>query len=401
MQQVTNASSPLDSVRAAFEDFEHTGPDTLAGRYMRRFWHPVSRSQDLRPGWAVPIRVMSEDLTLYRGEMGAPHLVAFRCAHRGTQLSTGWVEDDCIRCRYHGWKFDGSGQCVEQPMEDADFARRVSIRSYPVYEYIGLIFAYLGEGDAPPLPSYPAFEQEGLLECGYYTRACNYANMLENDFGHGAFVHRDPRLPKGVFYPADVSVEEGPFGITARMNFPGNVQQIMLHGMPNLRYVKTPPRDEEFGWYDTIMWWVPNDDENHMTFNSNLLHLTGETAERYREARERWFAQGGKLCDPELSEEIVKGHLRLEDVEDRTDLDLVQVQDDVAQIGQGRIRDRRGERLGREDEYVVLLRRIWARELRALAEGRPLTQWGVAEGPVPTEGYRRNRPPKGLIYAQG
>jgi 5,5'-dehydrodivanillate O-demethylase len=81
---------------------------------------------------AYPIRIMSEDFTLYRGEGGTPHVVAYRCAHRGTQLSTGWVEADCLRCFYPGWKYDGSGQCVEQPAEDASFAQKVRIRSYPV-----------------------------------------------------------------------------------------------------------------------------------------------------------------------------------------------------------------------------------------------------------------------------
>ena len=79
-------------------DFARTGPGTLAGRYLRRFWQPVSRACDLEPGQTKPIQVMSERFTLYRGEDGAPHLVAFRCAHRGTQMSTGWVEGDAIRC---------------------------------------------------------------------------------------------------------------------------------------------------------------------------------------------------------------------------------------------------------------------------------------------------------------
>src|SRR5713226_7171098 len=108
---------------------------------------------------------MSEDFTLYRGQSGTPHLVAFRCAHRGTQLSTGWVEGDCIRCFYHGWKYDGAGQCVEQPAEDSSFPPKVKIVSYPTEEYLGLIFAYLGDaehGDTgafrpPPLPRYPDF----------------------------------------------------------------------------------------------------------------------------------------------------------------------------------------------------------------------------------------------------
>src|SRR3954471_16750138 len=123
---------------ADYLDFEHTGPGSLAGRYLRRFWQPVSRAVDLKPGQAVPVQLMSESFTLYRGQTGSPHLVDFRCAHRGTQLSVGWVEDDCIRCRYHGWMYDGSGQCVEQPGEDAAFVSRVRFRSYPIREYIGL-----------------------------------------------------------------------------------------------------------------------------------------------------------------------------------------------------------------------------------------------------------------------
>src|SRR6266508_6656987 len=79
-----------------------TGPGTIAGQYMRRFWHPVYRAEDLRPGWTKPLRIMSEDFTLYRGDDRTPHAVAFRCPHRGAQLSSGWVEDDCIRCRFHG-----------------------------------------------------------------------------------------------------------------------------------------------------------------------------------------------------------------------------------------------------------------------------------------------------------
>src|SRR5438067_6207086 len=160
---------PARGARAAeYTDFEHTGPGTLAGRYLRRFWQPVYVAADLAAGHAKPIRFMSEDFTLYRGEgldapvatRPEPHLVAFRCAHRGTQLSTGWVEGDCIRCFYHGWKYDSSGQCVEQPAEDAGFASKVKIGSYPCEEYLGLIFAYLGEGQPPPLRRFPQLECE-------------------------------------------------------------------------------------------------------------------------------------------------------------------------------------------------------------------------------------------------
>ena len=139
-----------------------TGPDTVAGKYRRKFWHPVQRAADIKPGWAKPIRVMSEDLTLYRGESGKPQVVEFRCPHRQSQLSVGWVEGDALRCRFHGWKFDRAGQCVEQPAEKVSFAEKVRIRSYPTEEYLGLIFVYFGEGAPPPLPRFMDFEKDGL-----------------------------------------------------------------------------------------------------------------------------------------------------------------------------------------------------------------------------------------------
>src|SRR5262249_37181237 len=156
----------VDGGEAAHDVFSSTGPGTLAGRLMRRFWQPVYLSKELQPEHAVPVRLMSEDFTLYRGAGGAPHLLALRCAHRGMQLSAGWVEGDCLRCSYHGWLYDATGQCVQQPAEDPAFAAKVRIAAYPTEEYLGLIFVFLGEAP-PPLPRYPWLEGgEGVLEAG-------------------------------------------------------------------------------------------------------------------------------------------------------------------------------------------------------------------------------------------
>ena len=128
------------------EDCLRTGPGTPAGRYLRQFWQPIYHSVDLKAGSAVTVRIMSEDFTLYRGETGTPHLVDARCPHRGTRLSSGWIEGDALRCFYHGWKFDGAGACVEQPAEEDSFCHKVSLASYPLREYLGLVFAFLGAG---------------------------------------------------------------------------------------------------------------------------------------------------------------------------------------------------------------------------------------------------------------
>jgi 5,5'-dehydrodivanillate O-demethylase oxygenase subunit len=247
---------------------------------MRLFWHPVYRAQDLPPGRAKPIRIMSEDFTLYRGESGAPHLVAFRCAHRGTQLSTGWVEGDEIRCFYHGWKYDGSGQCTEQPAEPEPFCQRIKIRAYPAEEYLGLIFVYLGEGEPPPLPRYPDFEREEGREANIYVRRCNFFNNLDNDNIHTYFVHQRPgndyREWNGRI-PANKS-EEDEWGVTSwSIRKDGSLGNATHRAMPNIRLRKQDrsgspsPRSE-----DSIAWHVPIDDECHMAVQVDLALFPGE-----------------------------------------------------------------------------------------------------------------------------
>ncbi len=182
-------------------DYAFTGPETLGGRYMRTFWQPVYVADRLEPGRSKPIRIMSEDFTLYRGEGGQAHVVAFRCAHRGTQLSTGWVEGDEIRCFYHGWKYDASGQCVEQPAETEPFCQRIKIRAYPTREYLGIIWAYLGEGEPPEFRRLPQFEPEDertfRILRGGRVAPYNWANIMENDPAHVPFVHRDTQFFSG------------------------------------------------------------------------------------------------------------------------------------------------------------------------------------------------------------
>ncbi|MBM2811389.1 MAG: Rieske (2Fe-2S) domain protein [Chloroflexi bacterium] len=159
---IMNQTEP--PVHAAWDDYVHIGPGTLGGRYMRTFWHPVYRAQDLQPGRAAPIQVLGERVTLYRGESGRPYLIAFRCAHRGSQLSVGWIEGDDLHCRYHGWAYGGNGQCVLQPGEDEDYASKIRVPAYPAEEHLGLIFVYLGEGEPPELRRFPDFDRPGVLE---------------------------------------------------------------------------------------------------------------------------------------------------------------------------------------------------------------------------------------------
>lgn len=367
------------------DDFTRTGPGTPAGRYLRRFWQPVYHGIDLRPGRAVPLRIMGEEFTLYRAETGQVRLVGARCPHRGTRLSTGWVEGDALRCFYHGWKYAGDGRCIEQPAEDSAFCHKVAIPSWPVREHIGLVFAYLGEGAPPAFPVYPQFERfEGLVEIDSYSRDCNYFQNLENalDMSHVAFVHRDNVASfRRIGHGKDLAAEESDWGVRYVYTRDDGQQRIQQFGMPNVFYMSALPTDAEIGWQESLFWWVPMNDEHHLQFSVHRVPATGDIAERIHARRQRRRKEID-LPHQEVGKDILRGKYTLADV-DTARVDLVRLQDDIAQVGQGRIADRGNERLGRADIGVIAIRKLWQREIEAMLAGRPLKTWRTTAETVP------------------
>jgi 5,5'-dehydrodivanillate O-demethylase len=367
-------------------DFIYTSPGTPGGRYLRQFWQPVYRGQDLAPGQALPVRIMGEDFTLYRGEGGEAHAVAFRCAHRGTQLSTGWVEEDCLRCLYHGWRYDATGQCVEQPGEDPAFAQKVRIRGYPTEEYLGLVFVYFGAGDVPPLRRFPDWERPGVLETDPPEPwPCNFFNRLDNDPAHVPWTHRESTRRTGQdqrhlgssrqqVHAAQqyVETEYGAIGATGEGN---------RYVMPNVNALRVPVKTTGFEsyWEYRLIFHVPVDDENSTAFDVNLVPgLAGEEAERFRQRR-RALQEGDNYPEDfpyEFAQAILAGKKTVRDVP--ADLSLYKqfwIEDYVTQVGQGRIADRSAERLGRNDAKPIFRRMLWQREVAALAASRPTKQW--------------------------
>ena len=371
-----------------FSEIVHTGQETLAGRYLRMFWQPVCCSYELAPGRALPVRILGEDFTLYRGESGTPYLVGSRCAHRGTQLSVGSIEGECIRCFYHGWKYDGAGQCVEQPAEGESFADKIRIAGYRVKEYIGLIFAYLGEGDPPPLPRYPRFESPEIsLDVAALCRICNYFNNIDNslDNAHVRFVHqrhRDSVDDHVVLGDPVISVEESEWGIKRYVKYPDGKDLTFFFGMPNINFINGQVVDAVIKRADVIVFKVPVDDDSHIHFEVRAIPLTGERARTWIEERRELRAKA-EQDRPELVRAILAGKLHLSEV-DPNRVDFVMLEDEIAQSGQGAIAVRSNEHLGRSDRGVFLLRKVWERELRNLAEGRPVKQWTYRPDMVPT-----------------
>src|SRR5437764_9845534 len=121
------------------------GPRQPAGELLRRYWQPAALSEELPVGGApIPVRLLGEDLVLFRDEQGRPGLLGLHCSHRGCDLSYGRLEDGGLRCVYHGWLYNVNGDCLEQPGEPKGSAYYQSIhhKAYPCAEAGGLILAY-------------------------------------------------------------------------------------------------------------------------------------------------------------------------------------------------------------------------------------------------------------------
>jgi 5,5'-dehydrodivanillate O-demethylase len=176
------------------EMLTRVGPGTPMGELLRRYWVPAAPSCDLTAGQVRKIRLFGEDLVLYRDTKGRLGLLEEQCPHRRTSLAYGCVDDQGLRCSYHGWKFNAEGKCLEVPSEPADspLLRRVQARAYQVQELGGLIFAYLGPAPAPLLPRYDLFVWEGVLrDVGVATIPCNWLQIMENsvDPSHIEWLH--------------------------------------------------------------------------------------------------------------------------------------------------------------------------------------------------------------------
>lgn len=176
------------------EELTHVGPDTPGGEYLRRFWQPVAMTQELAD-LPLPVRILGEDLVAFRDGRGRIGLLQRHCSHRAASLEFGVVSECGLRCCYHGWLYDVDGRILETPGEppDSRLKERFYHGAYPVHEYKGLVFAYLGPPDKkPPFPILDTFDQPGDRLVPYsITYDCNWVQTSENsmDPAHVVFLH--------------------------------------------------------------------------------------------------------------------------------------------------------------------------------------------------------------------
>ncbi len=319
-------------------------------------------------------------------------MLDYHCAHRRAPLHLGWVEGDAIRCMYHGWKYDCAGQCVDQPAEEDGFAEKVSVRSYPTEEFLGLIYAYFGDGAPPAFPPYPAPLEQGFMENPPINPLpCNYLQSYENSFDevHVAFAHRTGGSHEGIYDLPEISCEETDWGVI-RYGRRGNGEtRVTLHYFSDCTRVLVPPitgLDGAGGWRDLYLCFTPIDDENQQWFVINHVNVAGAEKDKYLAAREVYearFAEAGSAQDWGLK--AIAGEI---DIHEFQHPEFVRVQDSAMMVGQGAYADRSRERLGKSDIALIQLRRIMEREMRAISDGRPAKKWTPAPADtLPTFGF--------------
>jgi phenylpropionate dioxygenase-like ring-hydroxylating dioxygenase large terminal subunit len=368
-----------------------TGPGTPGGALLRRYWQPVALVADLPPGGApLPLRLLGEDLVLFRDEAGRVGLLGIHCAHRGADLSYGRLEDGGLRCLYHGWLYDVAGRCLEQPGEPAGstFNDRVRQRAYPCQERAGVIFAYFGPGEPPLLPAYDAILAPDAQR--FVIKIFQHANYLQANEGdidpvHTSYLHRqlerggrDERVVSGsgdsvyALFGADTSptidVEEMDFGLRIYTSRRVGPEQVYLrtsnYVFPNLSAI--PGQTAGHGY--SLHWHVPIDDEHHWRFEIVYSHAGPLDQER---CLERYAPH--MTPDQKLIRTPANRYLQDRD-EQRTGSyagigPCFQVHDALATEGQGPVQDRTVEHLSTTDIAVATSRQLLLRAIRAVEAG--------------------------------
>jgi 5,5'-dehydrodivanillate O-demethylase len=333
--------------KEANERLSQVGPGTPVGELLRRYWHPIATLGELLREPVLAVKLLGENLALYRTEAGELGLVSERCPHRGASLAYGIPEEDGLRCPYHGWKFSGTGHCLEQPAEpdDSTFKHRISIPAYPVQELGGLLFAYLGPEPVPLLPHWDVLVRDDLVrDVAYAHLPCNWLQIQENslDPHHVDYLHnkltnyvlkRQGKPPaRTERRTAKIAFQMFEWGISKRRLWEGqnedNSQEWNVgHPMVFLNMAligDQPPEGPNF------QWRVPVDDEHTLYVWCNS---------RPREQNE----------PPQVSADVPAWDNAFQQDNGRLIIETISGQDMMAWVTQGALTDRTTERLGVSD----------------------------------------------------
>ena len=350
---------------------------TPCGELLRRYWHPVAAAAELTDEKPVrAVKILNEELVVYRNRQGEYGLVGEHCPHRLASLAYGRVDEEGIRCPYHGWKFDHTGRCLEQPAEppDGTFKDRIKHVAYPVQYLGGLIYAYLGPAPAPLLPRWDVLVwehgrrwivKESIIDC-------NWLQPMENsvDPSHLYWLHGDTEriVPSLKTYAEKHEFVRFQYGIRKRrMTLPlatGGDSAVDDHPLlfPTvLRHVA--PFNEGSGHRHNLQIRVPVDDHHTQVFRVNFLPIDSERS-------------------PE-SAPVQLRFVQLKTGPREYKMNMIPAQDSMAWETQGSRTDRTQEHLGVGDEGIIELRKLLREQIERVQRG--LDPIGIIRDPAKNE----------------
>ena len=346
-------------------ELTHVGPGTPCGEYFRRFWQPICFSDELHD---LPrqVKILGEELVVFRNLRGAAGLLELHCPHRGTSLEFGLIDAQGIRCCYHGWLFGVDGAVLETPgePEESTLKDRLCHGAYPTREDHGIVFAYMGPPDQqPPFPVY-----DGVIRPGYrvipgqkYFYPCNWLQIMENamDPAHTAFLHT---IVSGAVFTDEFGVMpelefvETPVGMIyiATRRVEQNVWARMVEAvLPNLQQVAPIWEDghQEHPFSGPMMsrWIVPVD-------NSNTMFIELRHVSETEGVTPAWWADRNIMLPGQLAAESYEDGQR-------------HPGDYEAQVSQRPIAIHGLEHLGATDRGVSMFRNQIRRGIRAVQAG--------------------------------
>lgn len=385
------------------------GPGTPCGEMLRRYWHPVAIAQELteeKP--KLRVKILGEDLVLFRSANGNYGLVAEQCSHRGASLYYGFLEEESIRCPYHGWLYDSEGRCVEQPFEPQQSLLKHTIRhsAYPIQELGGLLFTYMGPPDKQPLlPRWDSLvRQDGTrgFEVPPILR-CNWLQAEENtaDSTHVLFLHHNYDAVRQGLKPG-VDLSHGrPLERFGFQRFRWGITKSLFYGSddPQILYERPLIFPNILRLGDMMHWRVPLDDTT-----TRIFWLT------FRPSPD------GSVVDPSIPP-LMRNQKPWVGNDGEYTMDTTAGQDGMAWETQGPIYDRRKENLGASDTGVLMFRNLLKEQIEIVASGgepiglmwdpeenEMLDLWGtcigVQGGTTRPAGPGRGRLPQGVPFDQ-
>lgn len=351
----------------SWDDVVRVGPGTLGGNYLRRFWWPVALSEEVQD-IPLPVAALGEELVLFRDLSGHLALLGRYCSHRRASLEYGRIEEQGIRCAYHGWCYDRHGKVIDRPAEPVKTAPNIEHPWYPVQELGGFVFAYMGPDVAnpPPLPRYDVLLMDGyrVVERGDTSLGkgynCNWLQGAENttDTTHMAYLH-------GIYQQCPIfKAVEGEYGVKIYIVSPGSERQTVkvrqrCTVLPSINRKSREPSDEKSDGLavpiQQAVWILPTDDTH-----CEEIRLTVYPEPPRQKSYHGGYVEKARQRERKPYDRRPYGEIR----------GNIPLEDKAMVESQGPILDRTLEHPGYGDRAILLLRKMLREGIADVANGK-------------------------------